>query len=89
MKEVLQQQYKITFTLYINQLILLNTFSFLSLQFSLFMDSISVSFDLLERCTTLNLSLLRFCFCDFLDGENTGLRDKAKFSLQKIFIALQ
>ena len=41
----------------INQFLLLNTFSFLFLQTFLFINSLSLSFDLFESCTALNLLL--------------------------------
>ena len=71
----------ITFTLCINQFLLLNTFSFIFLQKFLLINSISLSFDQFEPYTVLNLQChLLSCFrvsvfCTFLDAVNTGYRE--------------
>ena len=95
MKQVLQQQYKITSILCINRFLLLNTFSFLFLQtslFSLFINSISLFFDLFEPCTALNFLLPCHLVSEFLFFVLFRMLrmlvtvSKAKFSLRRTLI---
>ena len=93
MRQVLQQQRKITFIVCINQIVVLNTFFFLFFQTSSFINSISLSFDLAESWT-LNFCSFYFGFYPFLEflffllfqmQRMLVTMDKSRFSPRKIF----
>ena len=70
MRQVLKQQRKVTFIVCINQILVLNTFSFLFVQTSSFINSISLSFDLSESwtlnfCSSILGFILFWSFCFF------------------------
>ena len=70
MRHVLQQHHYITFTLCINQFLLLNSFSFLFVHTSFIINSVSLSFELFGSCIALYLLSLfilfgSFCFLCF------------------------
>ena len=60
MGQVLISNYEITFTLFINQFLILNTFAFLFLHI-FFISSISLSFDLFEPCSHSLECSVTFC----------------------------
>ena len=93
MRQVLQQQRKITFIVCINQILVLNTFSFLFVQTSSFINSISLSFDLSESWT-LNFCSFYFGFYPVLEflffllfqiQRMLVIVNKSRFSPRKIF----